>query len=174
MKLTALTGFLCLGAAALAQDVHYDYDRAATFSAYQTYQWVNLKTGEASNQLPDQLMDQNIKRAVDEQLALKGLRRVDHGGDLQVAYHAAVNHEKQFNGFGGGPRWNGLGQVNTSTIETGKLVIEFFDPAKNQLVWRGDAEKTLDINKDPDKNYRNLEKALVKLFKNYPPENSRK
>ena len=165
MKLATLTGLLCLAGAVLGQDVHYDYDRGANFSVYRTYQWVELKTGQAS----DQLMDQNIRRAVDEQLAGKGLQRVDHGGDLKVAYHAGMNREKQFNGFSSGPRWNGFGQVNTSTIEIGKLVVDVYDAARNQLVWRGDAEKTLDIKKDPEKNFRNLERAMAKLFKNYPP-----
>jgi hypothetical protein len=31
------------------------------------------------------------------------------------------------------------------------------------------ASKTLAINKDPDKKYRELEKAITKLFKKYPP-----
>ena len=67
MKLV-LTGLLCLGAFAAAQDVHFDYDRATNFSAFKTYQWVDSKAGGA----PSQLMDQNIKRAVDQQLAVKG------------------------------------------------------------------------------------------------------
>jgi uncharacterized protein DUF4136 len=163
MKRIALTVFLSLGALAMAQDVHFDYDRSANFSAYKTYQWVDVKTGT------DQLMDQNIKRAVDEQLAGKGLRRVDSGGDLHIAYQVALDKEKQFTGFGMGPRWNSMGQVNSSTIEIGKLVVQVYDPVKRQLVWRGDAAKTLDIKKDPEKNYKNLEKAMAKLFKNYPP-----
>lgn len=36
-------------------------------------------------------------------------------------------------------------------------------------MWRGTAVKTLDIKEDPAKNYRNLEKAMAKPFKNYPP-----
>jgi hypothetical protein len=165
MKTICLTGLLCLGTTALAQEVHFDYDRSANFSAYRTYQWVDLKTDRASNQL----MDQNIKRAVEEQLAMKGLQRVESGGDLQIAYQVAIEQEKQFEGFGTGPRWSGMARVNSSTIDIGKLVVSLYDPAKKQLVWRGDAEKTLDIKKDPDKNYRNLQKAMAKLFKNYPP-----
>ncbi len=56
--------------------------------------------------MPDQLIDQSIKRAVDEQLAQKGLTRVDKGGDLHVGYHAIVREEKSLNlsAFGnGGP-----------------------------------------------------------------------
>ena len=59
--------------------------------------------------------------------------------------------------------------MTTSTIEIGKLVVDIFDPASKQLIWRSGAEKTLDITEDPDKNYRSLEKAMAKLFKNYPP-----
>ena len=115
---------------------------------------------------------------MDAQLAGKGLRRVESGGDLLVGYQAAISQEKQFNSLGwvGRSRLVGrtlgrLGQhsVTSSTIEVGKLVIGLFDPATKQLVWRGSASKTLDIKKDPDKNYRNLEKAMAKLFRNYPP-----
>jgi hypothetical protein len=165
MKLIGLTGLLCLGTLAIAQNVHFDYDRSANFSAYKTYQWVDPRGGTA----PNQLMDQNIKRAIDAQLVLKGLQRVDSGGDLQIAYQAAIDQEKQFDSWGSGPRWWGTTRVTSSTIDIGKLVVDFFDPAKRQLVWRGSAAKTLDIKKDPDKNYQNLQKAMAKLFKSFPP-----
>jgi len=75
-------------------------------------------------------------------------------------------------GWGGG--WGGLesGSVTgqTSTIPIGTLVVDLYDPARKQLVWRGDASKTIDIKKDADKNYRNLQKAMAKLFRNYPPQ----
>ena len=165
MKLIAVTGLLCFGTLAMAQDVHFDYDRSANFSAYKTYQWVDSRGGAA----PNQLMDQNIKRAIDAQLVLKGLQRVDSGGDLQIAYQAAIDQEKQFDGWGSGPRWWGTTRVTSSTIDIGKLVVDFFDPAKKQLVWRGSASKTLDIKKNRDKNYQNLQKAMAKLFKSFPP-----
>lgn len=69
----------------------------------------------------------------------------------------------------GGPLGWGNTRVTTSTIDVGKLVVGLFDPATKQLVWRGSASKTLNINKDPDKNYRTLQKAMAKLFANYPP-----
>ena len=169
MKYINLTALMCLGVAAFAQEVQFDYDRSANFNAYKTYQWVDYKEVQAR----DQLLDQDIKRAVDEQLAGKGLRRVESGGDLLVGYQAGISQEKEFNGFGwGGPGgWGNWGdtRVTTSTIDIGRLVIGLFDPGAKHLVWRGSAAKTLSINRDPDKNYRNLEKAMAKLFKNYPP-----
>ena len=58
-----------------------------------------------------------------------------------------------------------LVQDQTSTIPVGTLLVNLYDPAKKQLIWRGDATKTLDLKTDPDKNYRNLQKAMAKLFK---------
>jgi hypothetical protein len=171
MKLTNLTAFLFLTVAAFAQDVQFDYDRSANFSAFKTYQWIDTRPVEVG----DQLLDKDIKRAVDAQLAAKGLTRVESDGDLLVGYQTAITQEKEFDGVPSGPpwwgNWAGWGntRVTTSTIEVGKLVIGLFDPAKKQLVWRGSASKTLDIKQDPDKNFRNLEKAVAKLFKNYPP-----
>ena len=174
MKYINLVALTCLAIVAFAQDVQYDYDRSANFTGYKTYQWVDKPVD-----VGDQLLDRDIKRAVDEQLAGKGLRRVESGGDLLVGYQAGISQEKQFDSFGSGgwggwpgpfgPGDWGITRVTSSTIEIGKLTIGLFDPAIKQLVWRGSASKTLNISKDPGKNYRNLEKAMAKLFRNYPP-----
>jgi hypothetical protein len=191
---------------AYAQDVHYNYDRGANFAAYKTYQWVDEPTGQAKVAAPsglpridlpgggplavrggtpdDQLIRQDIQRAAEEQLAQKGLTKVESNADLLVTYHAAIREEQSINlsafgtgsapwaGWGGG--WGGLesGTVTgqTSTIPIGTLVVDLYDPARKQLVWRGGATKTIDVKKDPDKNYRNLQKAMAKLFRNYPPQ----
>lgn len=174
MRNINLTLLVCLATAAFAQEVQFDYARSTNLGAYKTYQWVDYR----EVQVGDQILDQEIKRAVDAQLAGKGLRRVESGGDLLVGYQAAISQEKEFNSLGGwgGPGWwggpwggSGNGRVTSSTIEVGKLTIGMLDPATKQLVWRGSASKTLNIEKDPDKNYRKLEKAMAKLFRNYPP-----
>jgi hypothetical protein len=184
-----------------AQDVHYNYDRSANFQSYKTYSWVDVPSSASKIEPPagapplpsglpklpggasevqgvateDQLLDAEVKRAIDEQLAQKGLTKVEKGGDLQVAYHAVLREEKAVNlsGFG----WRNYGwadaSVNgqSSTIPIGTLVVDLYDSAHKQLIWRGDATKTLDgIKKDPNKNYKQLEKAMAKLFKNYPPQ----
>ncbi|MFN0104813.1 MAG: DUF4136 domain-containing protein [Bryobacteraceae bacterium] len=165
MNRVILMGIVCFAAAASAQEVKFDYDRSANFSNYKTYQWVDSKTGKA----PNQLMDQNIKRAVDAQMALKGFQAVAGAADVQLIYQAAVDREKQFEAFGTGPRFYGSGRVTSTTIEVGKLVVDIYDSSSKQLVWSSSVSKTLDIKKDPDKNFANLQKAVAKMFKNYPP-----
>jgi hypothetical protein len=44
-----------------------------------------------------------------------------------------------------------------------------YDSANKDLVWRGVASKTIDPKAKPDKQQKNLAKAMKKLFKNYPP-----
>jgi len=45
-----------------------------------------------------------------------------------------------------------------------------YDPATKQLVWTGTATKTMDPSSNQDKNQKNLDKAMAKLLKNYPPK----
>ena len=141
----------------------------------------SVSPGSGSSVSDDQLLNQDIKRAVDEQLAQKGLSKVDKGGDLLVGYQAHLREEKSINLsgsggnglWGGGPGWGGgfsSVQGQTSTIPIGSLVVGVYDPARKQLIWRGDASKTAYLKKDPNKNYKTLQKAMTKLFKNYPPQ----
>jgi hypothetical protein len=203
-RLTFPLALFFMAACALGQDIHYDYDRGADFHSYRTYQWVDLQRGPGGplkadvpaglpslpiGRLPmsgsavpdDQLLDQDIKRAVDGQLAEKDLTKVDKGGDLLVGYQAHLREETSTNLWGSGTNglWgegpysgSGFGslQGQTSTVPIGTLVVGLYDPARKQLIWRGDASKTVDLKKDPNKNYNNLQKAMVKLFKNYPPQ----
>ncbi len=177
-KLAFLPAFLMMIACAYSQDVHYNYEHSANFAGYKSYEWVDLRGPGGA--VPDQLIDEAIKRAVDEQLSQKGLTRVERDGYLKIAYHAIIREEKgvDLSGFGTGigPWGGGLGGWNsgtvtgqTSTIPVGTLVIDLYDPLRKQLVWRGDVTKTLDLSKSPDKNYQTLQKAMRKLFKNYPP-----
>jgi Domain of unknown function (DUF4136) len=195
------TAVLLLVPYARSQEVHYNYARGTNFSGYKTYQWVevpsrpqgaNVPNGAPKFDLPaggpfgdlrsgggdDELIRQEIQRAVDEQLAQKGLTKVEKDGDLLVTYQAAVREEKSINLFGSGYRgfggaggfWDGSVQGQTSTIPVGTLVVALYDSAKKQMVWRGDASKSIDLKKDQNKNYKNLQKAMTKLFKNYPPQ----
>ena len=178
-QVTFMAAFLLMAVCAYGQDVHYNYDRSANFAAYRTYQWVDIPGGK----VPDSLIDRAIRQAADEQLAQKGLTKVDSDkeADLNVGYQAVVILEKSVNAFGSADRLGGWGpwggglatgsmQGQTSTIPVGTLLVNVYDPGRKQLIWRGDATKTVDLKKDPDKNYKNLQKAMVKLFKNYPPK----
>jgi hypothetical protein len=51
----------------------------------------------------------------------------------------------------------------------GQIAVDMYQPGQKALVWRGVASKTLDTKAKPEKQQKNLAKAMTKLFKNYPP-----
>ncbi len=160
---------VCSCGLALAQDVKYNFAAGTDFTKFKTYKWVAAEGGSH----PDQLINDQIKQAVDSQLILKGLTKTDSDtADLYVTYQVAVNQEKQWDAMGMGRpvRYGGgMGTATSTTINVGTLDVSMFDTGEKKLVWRGNATKTLNPSKDPAKNQKNLQKAVAKLLKNYPP-----
>ena len=167
---SALAVALLLTAVPLAaQDVKSNSMPGIDFSKYHTYKWVAIEG--ASH--PNQIVDAEIKQAVDAQLVTKGLTKTDSDkADLYVGYQTAVDQQKQWNGYGmgGGVRWGGMATATSSNIDVGTLVLDMYDPATKQLVWTGSATKTMNPSSNQEKNQKNLDKAMAKLLKNYPPK----
>ena len=59
---------------------------------------------------------------------------------------------------------------STTTIYVGQLAIDMYDTANHTLVWRGVGSKTIDKKAKPEKQQKNLAKAVTKILKNYPPQ----
>jgi hypothetical protein len=153
---------------ATAQDVHHNSMPGVDFSRYHTYKWVSIAGGAH----PNQIVDAEIKQAIDSQLAAKGLAKTDSDkADLYIGYQVAVDQEKQWNAWGTG-RWigGGMASATQSTIDIGSLVLDMYDPTTKQLVWTGTATKAIDPSSNQEKNEKHLNKAMEKLLKYYPPK----
>jgi hypothetical protein len=178
MKTTMIiAAALLLTSVAAAQDVSYNFDQQAEFARYKTYRWVEMPGGVKL----DDLMAKQLKSAFDSELAKKGLTQTDsETADLYVGYQAAIGQEKQLTsyntGWGYGPGWRygggGMGMTTstTSTILVGSVAFDMYEAPKKELVWRGIATKTLDTKAKPEKRANNINKAVAKLLKNYPPK----
>jgi hypothetical protein len=173
-RLVLVLGALVVGANyAQAQQVATNYDTSIDFSKYKTYQWVNIDGAT----YPDQLTDLMIRNAVDSTLRMKGLVRQDSGSvSLFVGYQLATTQDKEWNayGTGGGYGWRGgagmgMATATQSTVTTGTLAVDLYDPALKQLVWKSTATKQLNPSSDPAKNQKNMQNATNKMFKNFPP-----
>jgi hypothetical protein len=165
--------FLAMLACSLtpAQDVTTNSMPGTDFSKYRTYKWVPI---EGAIQ-PNQIIDAQIKQSIDSQLAAKGLTKTDgEKADLLVGYQISIDQEKQWNAYGtGGIRWGGgMATAQQSTISIGTLVLDMYDPASKQLVWTGRVSKTMDPSANQGKKQKNLDKAMQKLLKNFPPKAS--
>jgi hypothetical protein len=172
--LAVLALFILVVTVSAAQDATYNFDQGADFSKFKTYKWVSIKNA----QQVDELTARQITAAIDAALAKKGLTKTDaDNADLYIAYQTAIGSQTQWNayssGWGYGPYWGGRTGMATATSETilvGQLDLDMYDSANKRLVWRGKVSKTLDPTAKPDKRQKNLDKAIDKLLKNYPPK----
>jgi hypothetical protein len=166
-----------------AQDVRTNYMPGTDFSKFHTYAWVNDVQGVAAvGGRPDQILDAQVKQAIDSQMAAKGFTKVEDGGktDLLLGYQLAIDQEKQINGFGDnlggwGPWGGGLGTFSASTSSnyTGTFVVGMYDPAAKKLVWIGAAQHAIEPSKKQEKNQQRLNKGAQKLLKDFPPGRSK-
>jgi hypothetical protein len=161
---------------ASAQQVKTDYDRSANFAQYKTYSWEHVKTQDA-------LDVDRIKSAVNTALAAKGWTQVDSGGDVSIVAVEMTREQQTLNtfydGFGEGWGWRRFGgggfgdaTTTTETYKVGTVVVDLFDTKSKQLIWRGTESDT--VSNKSDKNIKNLDRGVEKMFKQFPPSSSKK
>ena len=153
---------------AVAQEVTTNSMPGTDFAKYHTYKWVPI----AGASHPNQIVDAEIKQAVNTQLSEKGMTVTDADkADLYVGYQTSVDQQKEWNAMGSGMRFGGgMASATSSTINIGTLVLDMYDPATKQLVWTGRATKTIDPGGNPEKNQKSLNNAMKKLLQKYPPK----
>jgi hypothetical protein len=167
---------LLFATASFAQQVKTDFDRSADFGQYKTYSWEKVHT-------QNPLWVDRIKAAVNSALAAKGWTEVGSGGNVAImAMEMTKEHQTlntYYDNFGGGWGWrgrfgggfgDGFGDSTTteSTFRVGTLVVDLFDSNTKKLIWRGSASDTL--SDKSDKNIKNLDKGVEKMFDHFPPD----
>jgi hypothetical protein len=173
--LTAVTALVLLltgAGAALAQDVNVNYAPGTDFSTYKTYKWVEIQGAEK----PDQILDTQIKQAIDKAMAGKGMAKAaGDTADLAIGYQVALTQQQQWNtystgGYGARRYGGGMGTATSTTINIGTVALDMYDAAAKELVWKGQASKTVSSEKDPEKRQKNIDKAMARLLKDFPPK----
>jgi len=175
--MSAAIALLVAPAVLVAQKTSYDFEKSANFAAFKTY------AHKAGTPVGQSLVDDRIIAAIETQLAAKGLTKAAADPDVYVVYHMAFDKEKDIStyssgggGYGGyGWGWGGGWAGGTTTTQVrdilmGTLVIDLADARKGQLVWRGMGVKEVNTQANPEKRDKSINKAVEKIFKNYPPK----
>jgi hypothetical protein len=177
---------LLFATGAVAQTVKVNWQENAPFSDYRTYAWQPSKNQGA------QFYQQWVQKDVDDELAQKGLRKVDpnQNPDLYLYYHLmsqevidSTTTDDGF-GFGGGPwgfwggwggwgDWGGFGpdiaQTEAEPRMMGILSVDMVDVKKKQMVWRGQATVDAISNSQKGDEKQTLE-SVKKMFQHFPPK----
>ena len=179
--------FLLTAGTAFAQKVNVDFDKDTEFSKYKTYAFAE------GTPTPETLTNQRIEKAIEAQLAAKGLTKVASNADLTVVYHCSVTQKTQLNttnlgGWGWGPGWGrgwgwggrwrggwgGLGGNAITQVEqipVGTLIVDIGDSASKKYIWRGTATDTLSSNQG--KNAKTIDQEVKKMFEKFPPKDKK-
>jgi Domain of unknown function (DUF4136) len=159
------------------QKINTGYDKTADFSQFKTYAWAERHTPAT-----DPILAAVIVANIDSELAKKGLRKTDSNPDLLINCYGGLGSESAFaaedpgyTALGGTPlpgtsMWGGsVSSDAVMQVVQGMLVVDLVDTHQKHLVWRATAKANLDYDKR-SKMFDQVNKAVVAIFKNYPPE----
>ena len=162
----ALLALAC--APALLAKIIVNHDQEANFSKYES--WAFLKGTPATSELSQG----RIEGIIEEELAAKGMKRVESDPDFYVVTHAATSAGQRiyadtydYHGRRYHSGW-GTTTVNIVNYTEGTLTIDIVDAGTKDLVWRGLGTDTL--GKKPEKNAKKARKIIRKLFRQFPPQ----
>ncbi|MCY9853599.1 DUF4136 domain-containing protein [Vibrio mediterranei] len=156
-----------------ASDVATDYDSSTNFSAFKTYQY------QENSADPVSLDRARIKKAVDNEMALRGLTLVDKDADVLVYYDILEGTELLADGpsFGFGIGSGGYNSAYGVGVRTptrvkekkfGKLSVELIDAKSNDVVWRSVSQRQLTETMEPADRDVFVQEQVHKMFEEYP------
>ena len=169
---------MLLGSVVTAQKIEYDSVPGTDFSKYKTYKWQRADKA----QYPSEENDKMLMRAIDAELAAKGMVRTDsESADVYVIYQLAILDNFELGSFRTEIGWStglnkapGLpaGTTNTAKpIKSGSLILDIYDVAQKKRVWQAFATKTVDPDLEFKKREKNTQKVMAKIMKGYPTPN---
>jgi hypothetical protein len=174
-RLASLLGLLIAFActAAQAQKIKVEYDKSLDFSKFKSYA-IDPKDNAARP-----MLRLAIQAAVQDDLAKRGLTKVDSNPDMYVQMYGAIDTDASVNymdpiyGSGIPPlnygitMWYGIpGSVTTVVVHKGELVVDVIDARQKKLIWRGIAKQKLSESRD--KLLDQVNTAVEKMFQKYP------
>lgn len=147
-----------------AQQVSVNYNHNASFAGFHTYAWASNNRNQIQNSILAQVAQQDIEAAMSQ----KGLQKVaeSQNPDLILTASGGEREQTSWNAWGMRGIGGGMGGISPQQNVEATMVISLYNPKSQELVWRGIAENTL--NSNGNKNQQMVEKAVQKMFKQWP------
>jgi hypothetical protein len=156
---------LCIASTiAVGQQVSVNYDHNASFAQYHTYAWGSNNANQVRNSILAQVAQQDINTAMQG----KGFQMVQESQTPDIILTASGGEREQTSYSAWGMRGigGGMGGISPEQNVEATLVVSLYDAKAQSLIWRGIAQNTL--NNNGNKNQEMVEKAVTKMFKQWP------
>ena len=162
--LAILASMLLISVAALAQQVSVNYNHSQSFAQYHTYAWGSQNQNQIQNSILAQVAQQDINNA----MQAKGLQMVQEtqNPDLILTANGGLRQQTSYSAWGMRGIGGGMGGITPEQNVEGTMIVDLYDAKSKSLVWRGIAQNTL--NNNGNKNQQMVEKAVQKMFKQWP------
>ncbi len=158
---------LCVASTlAVGQQVSVNYDHNANFTQYHTYAWGSNNKNEIRNSILAQVAQQDIDAAMQG----KGLQKVQESQNPDIILTASGGEREQtsYNAWGMRGIGGGMGGISPQQNVEATMVVSLYDAKGQSLIWRGIAQNTL--NNNGNKNQEMVQKAINKMFKQWPKQ----
>jgi len=182
----ALVASAGITAHAAKTDITANFDKTFSFAGLKTWAWHPDGAGEvkmavSASDDPKRVagrVDPVILPAIERELRTRGFTRTDGAADLYVHYYvlATVQTSSQYMGqfLAPIPEWGvpPFAPVTTAVeiFPFGTLLVDITSPAKNAIVWRGSAQRKIDLEKPDSERRAVLERAIHDLISRFPPK----
>ena len=174
-----LTAVLVLSAAAAVSacstiSVTTDWDRSANLGALRTYSWMPAPKEAPPPFMGNSIVEKRVTDAVERDLAAKGIHRDDASPSFRIAVHTLTRDVLSVQTWPStwGYSWHAHHtgawdeRVEVNQYTEGTLLLDFVDPASQNLLWRGVARSVIDENTGSQEF---VDEVIGKLLAEYPP-----
>jgi hypothetical protein len=164
-RLSLCVMLVCIASAiAVGQQVSVNYNHSQSFTQFHTYAWGSNN----ANQIQNSILAQVAMQDIDAALQGKGLQKVaeNQNPDLLVTANGGMKEQTSYSAMGMRGFGGGMGTITPEQNVIGTMIVDLYDAKNQSLVWRGLAQDTL--NNNGNKNQQIVQKAITKMFKQWP------
>ena len=166
-------------------DIRIEYDKAFSFAGLRTWTWHpegagDIRLAMSSQDDPKRVaarVDPIIIPTVEREMTARGFTKADDA-TLRLHYYVLVrlNQSAQVAGqfLPAVPEW-GVPPFTPSTTAlsiypVGSLLLDVTSTTKQAIVWRGTAERDVDLERPDAERRKILERAIRDLISRFPPK----
>lgn len=165
IRIAVCAMLLCVASTiVVGQQVSVNYNHNASFSQYHTYAWGSNNSNEIRNSILAQVAHQDIDTAMQG----KGLQMVQESQspDLILTSNGGMKQQTSYSAWGMRGIGGGMGGISPEQSMEATMIVDLYDAKTQSLIWRGIAQNTL--NNNGNKNQEMVQKAVEKMFKQWP------
>jgi len=175
-RIFTLLSLMLTSGIAFGVNVKTDYDRSFNFGKLRTFAFEDQKRPDGSLLQRNTLVDKRIRDALIRDLESRGFRYEPSGqADFLIADYARQREAVEVDPIGYGMpyrwRWGWGPGVWTRYYTQGSVVVDFIEPANNQLIWRG---RVTDTVKGLDQSEKQIDKGVDHLVKQFAKDSGEK